>query len=230
MKGELLEYKVTGPEVVPTRAARWSKRACAGIQRWVTAHATFRLPTSPKLPWRRSVIALAVVALAYLVVFAATRTTHPGWLAVLVFGNTASLALAAAAVRVPLIRWTPRLEGAALWAGHGVLAAAFSWGWLWLLTLLAGLMGGDGPMRFQVSPLLLGPAQTWQLLQGIAVYAALAAWTALEIRPPAVGLVVVDDRAGLNPEPCFCATARARSRFPPATSSPSRARTIMPRS
>ena len=136
--------------------------------------------------------------------FAATRTTEPGALAALVLRNVGSLGLAAAAANALLRRWVLGLEGPRAVAAHAGLAAAFSLGWLWLLTVAAGLMQGAGPTSFQVSPLLVGYAEAWQLFQGLAVYAALVAWTLLDVRAGApdvaAGLVVIDGRAGLPPE------------------------------
>lgn len=149
---------------------------------------------------RRDLLALGAVALAYVVVFATTRAPSAGDLLVQVVRNMVPLAVMAALARAALRRWMLPLEGWRAWGAHAVAAALFTLGWLWMLTVAAGLLDGEGPTRFTVYPFLFGPAVEWQLFQGLAFYVALAAVTALDARPRTAGLVVIDERAGLTPD------------------------------
>jgi hypothetical protein len=146
---------------------------------------------------RGDLLALAAVALAYAIVFVTTRNPEPGELLVQVTRNIIPLALTAVLARHALRRWVIPLVGWRHRVAQVLLAVVFTFGWLWLLTVTAGLLDGDGPTRFQVYPFLFGPAVEWQLLQGFAFYLALAALTMLEARPPATGLVIIDDCAGV---------------------------------
>lgn len=172
--------------------------ACQDVR--VNQQSDLRARPGARTTLRRDLLALALVALAYLIVFAATRGLDAEKLLVQVARNLLPLALAATLARGAVRRWVLALNGWRAWFAHALAAALFTLGWLWLLTVAAGILDGDGPTRFRVYPFLFGPAVEWQLFQGLALYVALAAVTVLDQRPPAAGLVVIDDRAGLAPE------------------------------
>src|SRR5262249_778726 len=90
------------------------------------------------------------------------------------------------------VRWCIRLDGARFWATQAVLAVAFTILWAWLLNLTQGLLGAGSAIRFTVSPVLAGTAITWQLLQGLFVYVAVAAPVMLEHRAHGVILLLQD--------------------------------------
>jgi hypothetical protein len=143
--------------------------------------------------WRRDLVALGLVGVAYALVFFIARDPGPAELLILIVRNLVPFAVCALAARATLEDYVLSWSGWRQVAGHLALAALFSLSWLWLLTILAGLFSGEGPTNFRVAPLLLGEAQAWQLLQGTALYAVVALLTALDVRPPATGLVLLDD-------------------------------------
>ncbi|MCS6625407.1 LytTR family transcriptional regulator [Roseibacterium beibuensis] len=110
--------------------------------------------------------------------------------------NVGSLAITALAARAVLRRWILRLDGWAMWAAHVALSIGFTLTWAWVLYVLTGISQGSA-MRFTVVPFLEGPAQQWQLMQGMFAYAAVAALNVVEHRP--VGTVLVLD----NTQPGF---------------------------
>ncbi len=125
---------------------------------------------------------LAAVSACYFVIFALTRDQPLEFHVCAVARNVISLALSVWIVRAVLVRWSLRLDGLLFWAVQIALALAFTALWAWLLNLTEGLIGSGSAIRFTVSPVLAGTAVTWQLLQGLFVYVAVAALTMLEQR------------------------------------------------
>ncbi len=136
--------------------------------------------------------ALLAVALAYFLVFVLTRDQT--FLGSVMSTARNALSLAATAVLAVLVlrRWVLPLGGVRLWLAHGALALAFTFTWLWLLTVAVGIFNGASAMRFSVVPFLVGPAETWQLLQGLFAYTAVAALLTLELRPSGA-LIILDE-------------------------------------
>lgn len=152
---------------------------------------------SKAAPQRRWAVAFLCVALAYLLVFLASREATLVGHVQAVLRNVLSLAIAAAAARAVIVRSILPLTGRAFWFAHGALCVAFSIGWFWLLTLAAAMLDAGSATRFTVAPYLIGAGMVWQLLQGLHAYAAIAALTTLEQRPSG-GAVIAIDKAGLE--------------------------------
>lgn len=138
-------------------------------------------------------LALLLVFLAYFIVFALKGPG--GWtahaLASLI--NLAPLVLLAPAVEAVTVRLLlPRGPFVQL-AAHVVLAPLFSLLWYWLMMVFIGLSVADSPTRFDVRPFFSDTATSWQLLQGVTIYALLAALAALRARPALPDFVVSRD-------------------------------------
>lgn len=69
--------------------------------------------------------------------------------------------------------------------GHGIFAIVFALAWHWLLLLLIGIREGQSATQFSVEAFFSGPSLAWQMLQGLTVYALIAALTYLRARPQA---------------------------------------------
>ncbi|MBB5744514.1 LytR/AlgR family response regulator transcription factor [Brevundimonas variabilis] len=135
-----------------------------------------------------------LTGLAYTLIFSLTRN-QPILDSLRAAGlNCASLAASVIAARAVLRRWLIGLDGPALWVSHLALAAAFSVTWAWLLFVVTGIATSGSATRFSVTPFLQGPAQLWQMMQGLFAYAAVAALTVLECRP-GQALLVIDNAA-----------------------------------
>ncbi|MEM1196247.1 MAG: LytTR family DNA-binding domain-containing protein [Pseudomonadota bacterium] len=129
-------------------------------------------------------LAIGLIFLAYFVVFAIVRREASlGQLAVSASLNLIPLIVLTAAAR-PLIRgW---LIDARLWRqllGHIALAALFTFFWHWMLLILIGVRDGGSLTDFTVRAFFPGPALTWQLFQGLIVYALIASFTYLRAQP-----------------------------------------------
>lgn len=132
------------------------------------------------------------VACAYFVVFLMVRDEPPVLHLKAVARSVLPLAFATWGVRILLRAWVLPLQGIGMWLSHAGLALAFSFFWLWLITVAAGLFEASSATRFSVVPFFVGPAEAWQLLQGLFAYVAIAALTVLEHRP-AGALIIVDN-------------------------------------
>jgi len=112
--------------------------------------------------------------LAYILVFFTTRGGQPAWIN-LTSGliNAASLTVLAAAViavvRLQVIGRNPGLQAFA----HAALAFVFTYAWYLAVIILNGIRGGSLLEGFEVNP-FNSPALTWQLFQGLALYAVTA--------------------------------------------------------
>lgn len=141
--------------------------------------------------------AAMAVALCYFVIFFVTRDQPVAFILRAVARNILSLALSVWIVRALLVQWCLRLRGIRFWVGQATLAMFFTLLWAWLLNLTEGLIGSGSAVRFAVNPVLAGTAITWQLLQGLFVYVAVAAIVMLERRPN--GTLVVIQRENRGP-------------------------------
>jgi hypothetical protein len=106
--------------------------------------------------------------------------------------NLVPLALLAAAAQPLIKRFAMRRRVAVQLSAHLILAAAFTFLWYWLVMVMIGLTEGDSPTRFSVEPFFPTPAVAWQLLQGLAIYAAIAAVAYARAKPPMSSFVVAD--------------------------------------
>lgn len=155
-----------------------------------TSPTAARISAGPKTFWT---VGLAASAMAYLAVFELTLDA-PLWRDLRAAGlNVGALTLTALGARAVLRRWILPLGGWRVWAAHTALAAAFALAWAWLLYVATGIAESGSLRRFDVIPFLAGPAERWQMMQGLFAYAAVAAATVLEHRP--AGALLVLDRA-----------------------------------
>lgn len=144
----------------------------------------------PRVVWT---ISLIVIGLCYTIIFASTRS-RPLWLDIQAAAlNCGSLGLTALAGRAVIRRWLLSLDGWRMWGAHLGLAAVFSVVWAWLLYVVTGIAQSGSISRFAVVPFLQGPAQQWQMMQGLFAYASVAALTVLEHRP--AGSLLILDKA-----------------------------------
>jgi len=134
-----------------------------------------------------------LIGLCYLAVFLFTRDGSLVDQLKSVARNLLSLAAAALAARAVMRRWLLGRSGISFWLGHAAAAIAFSLLWAWLLTIAVAIFQAGSARSFTVIPFLAGPAEAWQLLQGLFAYAALAAITELEHRLPPASLIIVND-------------------------------------
>lgn len=144
--------------------------------------------------WRaglaRDAMALGVAVTAYFALFLLTRDAPFFEIVQATLRNVVSLALVAALAR-PWVRRVLALKGPVQIVAHGGMAFAFSFVWLWVLTVAGALLGAASVMRFVVNPFLFGAAAEWQMFQGLFVYALLACLVALEQRPARGGIIVL---------------------------------------
>ena len=111
-------------------------------------------------------LALALVFLAYLAVFAIVRSESSFFeLFASCLNNTAPLVPLTLAVRPLIRRWlfdAPIVQQA---IGHAALAALFSFGWHWLILIIFGMRTGGSLTEFTVRAFLPEPALAWQFLR-----------------------------------------------------------------
>ncbi|HEY0111667.1 MAG TPA: LytTR family DNA-binding domain-containing protein [Allosphingosinicella sp.] len=136
-------------------------------------------------------LALLLVFLAYFTVFLAVG--H-GLLqsAVSSLRNLIALGVLTAAVLPFLRRYIAKMRLLPALALHLVLACAFSLFWYWLLMVLIGVSNGDSFTEFTVRAFFPGSAMAWQFLQGLAVYALIAALVQVRADPGLPSFVVAD--------------------------------------
>jgi hypothetical protein len=96
--------------------------------------------------------------------------------------NLVPLAIVAAAARVIVGRYLVDAAPARRLGGHLLLAPAFALLQYWLLMVLIGVRIGSSFTEFAVKAFFPGPAVAWQLLQGLTLYALVAALTTLRSR------------------------------------------------
>jgi len=135
-------------------------------------------------------LATGLAFLAYFMVFLLNGDRTIGSAAVSSLSNLVPLLVVSVAARSIVSRY---LIGASLVrqvAGHAVLAALFSLLWYWLLMVLIGVRSGGSVTEFVVKAFFDRPAMTWQLLQGITLYALVACITYMRGQQPLPSFVV----------------------------------------
>ncbi len=129
-------------------------------------------------------LAIGMVFLAYLIVFAAVREqSSTQSIVVSSLINLAPLIVLTAAVRPLIRRHLINASLTKLVIGHAVLAVLFTFLWHWMLLILVGIRSGGSLVEFTVQAFFPEPALAWQLLQGLTVYALIAAVTYARNRP-----------------------------------------------
>lgn len=149
-------------------------------------------------PHRRWAFCFAAVAAAYFLVFVLTRDQPFEEHLRATARNAVSLGVSAALTIAVLKRWVLPLSEAGLWLAHAALAIAFSFAWLWLLTVAKAILKDGSAMQISVAPYLIGPAETWQLLQGLFAYVGIAALVTIEARPSGAVIIVSDGASVLR--------------------------------
>lgn len=168
--------------------------------------------TAPGLPpYRRfgdavfwAVAALAVFLAYLLVMKSASRANWPQ-AATASLINLLSLAIVAAPVRLLLLRYAIGRDLRLQLALHVLSAPAFGLLWYWIMMVLIGLSGGTSAIRFDVRPFFADTATAWQLLQGVTVYALLAALTQLRASQALPSFVISSPTRAAEPggDPAF---------------------------
>lgn len=130
--------------------------------------------------WGFYLAGIGLLAIAYALVLATTTGEWGVALALDVIANMVPVIVGTLAIRA---LWRGPLAGrpiAVTIAAHAGLAIVFAVFWFWLLMVLLGALSGDNVFAFSVEP-FLGPAATWQLFQGLLIYAVIAMAVQLEI-------------------------------------------------
>ena len=125
----------------------------------------------------------------YLAVFMLTRPGLPAWINVssALFNAGSAMVLAAAVIAILRLQvFGRRFVVQAL--AHGGLAAAFTYLWYLAVIILNGIRAGSLADGFEVNP-FVSAALTWQLFQGVAIYAvaAMGAYV-IHVREALIGL------------------------------------------
>ena len=145
------------------------------------------------------------VFLAYLLVM--KSASRADWLqaATASLINLLSLAVVAAPMRLLLLRYAIGRDVRLQLALHILAAPLFCLLWYWIMMVLIGLSGGSSAIRFDVRPFFADTATAWQLLQGVTVYALLAALTQLRASQALPSFVVSTPESAVEPggEPSF---------------------------
>jgi hypothetical protein len=141
-------------------------------------------------------VAIALVFLAYLIVFLFMGEPSVARAARASFINLVPLLIVAAATRAVVARHLVSASLAAQVIGHVVLAALFTLTWHWLLMVAIGIGRSDSPLEFAVRRFFHNPAMTWQLLQGLFAYAFVASLAYLRARTLMPSFVVAPGEEG----------------------------------
>ena len=130
-------------------------------------------------------LAIGLLLAAYVVVFTLVRR-DVSFGQVLVSGllNVLPLVLLTAAFRPAIRRWLIGSGVVRQIVGHAALAALFSLLWHWMILILVGIRDGGSATEFTVSAFFSDPALAWQLLQGVTIYALVAALTYMRAQDP----------------------------------------------
>ncbi|HEX8256725.1 MAG TPA: LytTR family DNA-binding domain-containing protein [Allosphingosinicella sp.] len=115
--------------------------------------------------------ALAILFVAYSLVLALTGNWPLSRVIANALANVVPIALLGLASR-QVIRSMADKPLVTKMVGHLALGLVFTIAWFWLLMVLLGAVAGRNAIEFSVRP-FLGPAATWQLFQGLTVYAAI---------------------------------------------------------
>jgi len=116
---------------------------------------------------------LVALFAAYFLVLAMTTRSGPPLLAGYALANVISLALLAIVLRALLRRFVFGRRAAVQAILLIAAGCLFTLLWFWLLMVLLGAVAGRNAVQFSVAP-FLGPAASWQLLQGLTLYALAA--------------------------------------------------------
>jgi hypothetical protein len=149
-------------------------------------------------------LAVGLLFFAFLAVFLLNRDRTLASAAISSFSNLVPLLIVSVAARSIVGRY---LIGASLirqLSGHVLLAALFALLWYWLLMVLIGVRSGGSVTEFVVKAFFDRPAMTWQMLQGLTLYALIACITYMRAQPPSPSFVVApaqDSTAGKDPAP-----------------------------
>ncbi|MBX9708651.1 MAG: LytTR family transcriptional regulator [Caulobacteraceae bacterium] len=168
----------------------------ASAQPWLTTE-RFGAGRGWRVSLARDAFALCIMTAAYFGLFVLTRDAPFIEIVQATLRNVVSLALVAVLAR-PWIRRALGLTVRLQFIAHAGMAFAFSFFWLWVLTVTGALLGAASVMRFVVNPFLFGAAAEWQMFQGLFVYGLLACLVALDMRPARGGVIVLtaDEAAG----------------------------------
>lgn len=113
--------------------------------------------------------------------------------------NLVPLAILTAVVRPLLVNHVQPIRPLPQLGAHLALAAAFSMLWYWLLMILIAVSAGTFT-QFTVDRFFPTPAVAWQLLQGMFVYALLAAVIFLRAAPASPIMIVTGPVSDPVPE------------------------------
>ncbi len=138
-------------------------------------------PVSHRLSDRAfDALAVAFAFVSYFSVFVIVRRHGSiGDAALSSLMNLLPLLVVAVAARAAIRRYAIGAKSVRQVALHLVLAPAFSILWYWLIMVLMGVRAGGSFVEFAVRAFFPGPVFAWQLLQGLAAYALVAALTYL---------------------------------------------------
>lgn len=129
-------------------------------------------------------VAAALAFFGYFVVFLLVgRSANVPEAALSSLVNLVPLLAVAAAARALIRRYLIGRPFGRQLAGHVALAAAFAMLWYWLLMVMIGVRSGSSFTEFAVRAFFPGPAVAWQLLQGLTLYALVAAITEMRAQP-----------------------------------------------
>jgi hypothetical protein len=121
-------------------------------------------------------LAAGLILIAYFLVFLLTGRGI-GRAAYSSLSNFVPLAILAVATRAIIARHLIGGSAARQVIAHVILAALFSLLWYWLLMISIGVISGGSVTEFVVKAFFDRGAMTWQLLQGIILYALVASIT-----------------------------------------------------
>ena len=154
----------------PPRGRRYG----AAVPRPRSILAAIRRPVRPPGAAALWVTGTALLLSLYAFVFVETTGESIAPALVDAAANVMPLALLAAAVHSLLRAHVMSLEVPAQIASHALMAVAFATTWYALVLVLLAFFGGIAGRGFAVSG-FSGPAFTWQVFQGLILYAAIAA-------------------------------------------------------
>jgi two-component system, LytTR family, response regulator len=153
-------------------------------------------PVAPRTSRRLSdrqfdALAAALAFLSYFLVFLAVRSDRSAAdAAISSLINLLPLLVLAVAARAILKRYVIGSTPLHQIAAHVTLGAGFSLLWYWLLMISIGVRAGESFTEFVVQAFFPDPVFAWQLLQGLTVYALIAALTYLRTQPELPSFVI----------------------------------------
>jgi hypothetical protein len=123
--------------------------------------------------WGYYAASLIALYLLHALALLATFRQGLGWALVDALGPTAAVALAGPILRVLLLRGLFRLRPGIQTLAHTAVASAFTVLLYWLTQVLIGVGIAHNPIRF-APPNFFAPEASWQLVQGVVLYAFIA--------------------------------------------------------